>query len=333
MVDQVRGAGAASQYDKQMQRAQQAKSERSFADVARTKRKPKKEKADGAKEGERAERAKRGEQGPALQERMGGEFAARLQASLGKEGGEAEGEAELGAGMGEGEGEGDGLGLKGDGMRSLLQGGADKAGAKAPPPEANLEKVGEQLGAEELEASTEQSEALEGELEQNLFASDISNQLMAQRATEPQAVAEAQKTPQIPQQVVDKVVENARFGVNADGSHEFQVDLKQDVFGGAELKILTKDGRVTVQMVSDDPNLHGAAEQLAEQLKAKGINIDQVEVLTQAEAREQMEQSRSGQQGGGQKQPGGGAEAVSGGGAAGGAEGKQGWSEQDSYVG
>jgi len=66
-----------------------------------------------------------------------------------------------------------------------------------------------------------------------------------------------------------------------------RMDLKQEVFQGAELKISTKDGKVSIEFVSDDPALHAAAKQLAKRLQSRGLNVGDLKVSTKAEARSQ----------------------------------------------
>jgi hypothetical protein len=183
------------------------------------------------------------------------------------------------------------------------------------------------------EATESTGDQLKNELQQNLFASEVGNPLMAQRASEPVPVEAAAAAQQIPQPIVDRVVESARFGKNADGSHEFQIDLKDDVFQGAEVKVVTKDGKVTIEMVSDDPSLHAAAEQLAKQLSKSGVDVANVQVYSQAEAQTMQQQRSSDMSGGGNRQQGGRDRGIGGTGGAGGASrgGTSGgaWSDQD----
>ncbi|MFC1705332.1 hypothetical protein ACFL59_00740 [Planctomycetota bacterium] len=218
--------------------------------------------------------------------------------------------------------------------------GAAKAGSEAAATEATKQELAAEqsqdkarvvLGAKGQDKAEADEGGLESELENNLFATEIGNPLMAQRATEPQPVAEARPVPQIPQAVVDRVVERARFGMTVEGGHEFQVDLKEDILGGAELKIQTKDGRLTVQVISDDPSVQQSIDQLAEHLSERGLEVDHVQVMTSDQARaeadaRQRDRQRDRQQDKGGQVPG--PEQVGGAGAS-----RAGWSEDDVDLG
>jgi hypothetical protein len=148
-------------------------------------------------------------------------------------------------------------------------------------------------------------EELNQEIEQQLFVGEVSNQLVMQRVQELAGTqqAEAPQPVQIPQEVIDKVVERARFGQGADGAHEFHVDLKQEVLDGAQMKVRTKDGQVTIEMISDDPQvqakLEAQAQALQQSMAARGINA-QVSVFSQAQADAREQERRGGRQQAGQ---------------------------------
>jgi hypothetical protein len=96
------------------------------------------------------------------------------------------------------------------------------------------------------------------------------------------APAEPVHKVQIPTEVVDKIVAQARFGLNAEGAHEFQIDLKHDVFKGLKLSITTKDGKVSIKMTAENAdvqkNFESKANDLASALAAKGLNVTGVSV-------------------------------------------------------
>ena len=314
MTNQVGGADAAQpDYGKQTSGAERSKAARSFEDVQTQKSRGqrKAERGRTRRKGEkRSEEAEGSEEAEAKQ--LGAsEYAARLAQSLQ---GEAFGDEQFGAGEGaegltaelegsfgdtpspgdlEGLSEGSAASELRKGVRSDGRSVDTKAtGAEEGADEAKFEETRPGAGTEDVtalnnqEALQEEDEELDltSDLQQNLFASEIGNPLLAQRATEPQPVENTQATPQIPKEIVDAVVDRARFGMNAEGAHEFQIDLKQEVFQGAELKIATKDGKVSIEFVSDDPALHAAAKQLAKRLQARGLSVGGLSVSTKAEA-------------------------------------------------
>lgn len=125
----------------------------------------------------------------------------------------------------------------------------------------------------------------------------------------PQQAAPAQPVHkvQIPPEIVDKIVERARFGMNAEGAHEFQIDLKQDVFRGLKLSVATRDGKVEIKMIAASPEVQkafeGKAQELAQALSAKGLDVQNV-VVTTAQAEQQRAFQQGDQGGGGRKQGG-----------------------------
>jgi hypothetical protein len=368
LVDNVQGAQGPAQYTPSA--ATNSAPTRKFGDVQKSQRKNEQQRAE-SKKGDKKKEAAAGEANQQAIA-MGAGMYERLSQQLGLEG-EGEGEGGLDAdGKGAGAGAmSEAMGeLAEGGKAALTSGKLGKLGEKGDLEAGLKESFGEKLGAEGKrevqdqslatgeQVATEQhadavsadevpgvleesiSEAnestgdqLKNELQQNLFASEVGNPLMAQRASEPKPVEAAAAAQQIPQPIVDRVVEKARFGMNADGSHEFQIDLKDDVFQGAEVKVVTKDGKVTVEMVSDDPNLHAAAEQLAKQLSKSGVNVENVQVYSQAEAQTMQQQRSSDMSGGGNRQRGGdrgpGGIGGAGGGASRGGTTGGAWSDQD----
>jgi hypothetical protein len=126
--------------------------------------------------------------------------------------------------------------------------------------------------------------SMQSEVAKNLFQPGqtpplfLMNQLDA-----PAAVTQVQKVQAaIPPEIVDKVVERARFGMNAEGAHEFQIDLKQDVYAGSQLKIATKDGKVSVNIIADNADVAASfeakAQEIAKSLSDRGLNVQGVTV-------------------------------------------------------
>jgi hypothetical protein len=122
---------------------------------------------------------------------------------------------------------------------------------------------------------------LQAEIAKHMLPGQGVHPFMLQQVEKLQAPEQVEK-PQIPPEVVDKIVESARFGLNAEGAHEFHIDLKADVFKGLKLKVTTKDGKVGIQMIADNPEVQRAfearADDLAKLLAAKGLNVQTVNV-------------------------------------------------------
>ncbi|RME73156.1 MAG: hypothetical protein D6776_07565 [Planctomycetota bacterium] len=137
---------------------------------------------------------------------------------------------------------------------------------------------------------------LRDEVKQQLFAGEVTNPLLMQRVQELAAAAptEPVKPVEIPQEVIDRVVERVRFGQTEDGAHEFQIDLKQEVLQGAQLKVRTEGGRVLLEMISDDPLVQAQLEQHAQALvrsmRERGLEPE-LRVLSREQA-EVYEQER-----------------------------------------
>lgn len=135
----------------------------------------------------------------------------------------------------------------------------------------------------------EVKETLQDQLSDNLFNAGITNQNVETRLQELAEVGPVETVqPQIPPEIIDRVVDRVRYGMNAEGAHEFQIDLKQDVLQGAELKVVSQDGKVTVQVISDDPQVQASLQPklaaLKAALKKKGIDDPDISVLSQAQA-------------------------------------------------
>jgi hypothetical protein len=94
----------------------------------------------------------------------------------------------------------------------------------------------------------------------------------------------ARKAREIPQEILDKLVEEVRVGVNAEGKSEFQIDLKEGVLQGMTLKVTAEDGKVQCNFVGGDNSAKNFIEAsqgaLARSLEKKGLRLDALTVAT-----------------------------------------------------
>lgn len=171
-------------------------------------------------------------------------------------------------------------------------------------------------------AKQDDGKTMQEQIARNMFPGEVPHPFLMQQIDAVQQVQAAQ--PVIPPEIVDRIVAQARFGTNAAGASEFQIQLKDDVFQGAELKIATKDGKVTVELIAKDAETAAGFEQkaqeIAKQLTDKGLNVENVSVsiagqgnrqdASQGESRGKREQG--GVSGVGGAKRGGGADAAAG---------------------
>ncbi|MBN2359073.1 MAG: hypothetical protein JXR83_06440 [Deltaproteobacteria bacterium] len=88
---------------------------------------------------------------------------------------------------------------------------------------------------------------------------------------------------EIPQELLDKLVEEVRVGVNAAGQSEFQIDLKQGVLQGMSLRVTSNNGKVSCTFVGGDNharNLIESSEQrLSRALDKVGLQLESLKVV------------------------------------------------------
>lgn len=92
----------------------------------------------------------------------------------------------------------------------------------------------------------------------------------------------AAHTVEIPQQIIDKLVDKVSSGVTAEGLSTFQIELKDDVLKGANISITANGGKISVKVDTKDQNirrLFQASEgQLARAFDHKGLSLDSLEI-------------------------------------------------------
>ncbi|HVY61286.1 MAG TPA: hypothetical protein VHF22_06510 [Planctomycetota bacterium] len=143
--------------------------------------------------------------------------------------------------------------------------------------------------------------SMQEEIAKHMFPGEIVHPFLLQQVAPVEQVQKAQ--PVIQPEIVDKIVERARFGMNAEGAHEFQIDLKQDVYAGSQLKIATKDGKVSVEVIADNAEVarsfEARAQEIAKSLGDRGLNVQTVNVTVKENARTQQQAPRDGMAGAG----------------------------------
>ena len=137
---------------------------------------------------------------------------------------------------------------------------------------------------------------MQDEIARNMFPGEVPHPFLLQQIEAPAAVEAAR--PVIAPEIVDKIVDKARFGMNAEGAHEFQIDLKQDVYAGSQLKIATKDGKVSVEVIADNPEVarsfEAKAQEIAKSLSDRGLNVTSVNVTLKDTSSAQQQAPRDG---------------------------------------
>jgi len=96
-------------------------------------------------------------------------------------------------------------------------------------------------------------------------------------------VKRTRKAREIPQELLDKLVQEVRVGVNAAGKTEMQIDLKEGVLQGMQLKVTSENGKVSCTFVGGDAhakNLVESSEQrLSRALDKVGLQLESLKVV------------------------------------------------------
>lgn len=92
------------------------------------------------------------------------------------------------------------------------------------------------------------------------------------------------KPREIPKELLDKLVEEVRVGVNEVGQSEFQIDLKEGVLQGMTLKVTADNGKVSCNFMGGDSSAKNFIESsegsLSRALESKGLMLDSLKVTT-----------------------------------------------------
>lgn len=101
----------------------------------------------------------------------------------------------------------------------------------------------------------------------------------------------------IPNEVLDKMVEQARVGVTPTGGTEFQFDMKGDVLGGMKMRINMEGGKLSAVFVSENPEIRklidGNLQDLQRTLEDRGIKLAGLQTRDPEEDRRQRQRQQA----------------------------------------
>jgi hypothetical protein len=84
------------------------------------------------------------------------------------------------------------------------------------------------------------------------------------------------------QQVLNKIIQHVRIGINRKGEREIQIDLHERIFRGLKLRVTEKGGKVNVhfQMVDKKGRalFEKNADAIRDALTSKGIDVEEITV-------------------------------------------------------
>lgn len=84
------------------------------------------------------------------------------------------------------------------------------------------------------------------------------------------------------QQVLNKIVQFVRIGINRRGEKEIRIDLSERIFRGLKLRVIARGGKVSVHFRTADPKgrkvFEKNADAIREALEKKGIEVDEIVV-------------------------------------------------------
>ena len=95
-----------------------------------------------------------------------------------------------------------------------------------------------------------------------------------------QAMKGTQAPQVLTQQVLTKIVQFVRIGINRKGEKEIQLDLHERIFRGLKLRVIARGGKVAVHFRTPDPKGRKAFEEneqaIRDALARKGIEVDEI---------------------------------------------------------
>ncbi len=96
------------------------------------------------------------------------------------------------------------------------------------------------------------------------------------------AVKGVRKPQEIPQELIDKLVDGVRVGVNEVGHAEFQIELKDGIMQGMTLRVSADHGKVSCQFIGGDHAAKNFIESsegaLSRALESKGLRLEKLSV-------------------------------------------------------
>jgi hypothetical protein len=90
--------------------------------------------------------------------------------------------------------------------------------------------------------------------------------------------------PQIPQNILQEIVNRVFVGASTEGLTQFHVEFKEDILGGLRLEISAKDGKISAKFITSDKNigrlLKASEGQLSRAFGHKGMSLERLDVET-----------------------------------------------------
>lgn len=95
-------------------------------------------------------------------------------------------------------------------------------------------------------------------------------------------LTQASQSPQMTQAILNKIVQSVRAGLNEKGEKEIQIDLHKEILKGLKLRVISRNGRVSVLFQSEDHQVRKLVEQHQEEISKalveKGIEVAEIRV-------------------------------------------------------
>lgn len=116
---------------------------------------------------------------------------------------------------------------------------------------------------------TGEATTVQGEVEHANFSTKLKS---AEKASHTQAM----------QKIVNSIVQAFRVGLNVDGEKELQLDLKEKIFKGLRLRLTSKRGKVSIQLLTATASVRDIFEknapEIRKMLEQKGIAVADIKV-------------------------------------------------------
>jgi len=100
----------------------------------------------------------------------------------------------------------------------------------------------------------------------------------------PAAEISAGNQPQIPQNILQEIVNRVFVGASTEGLTQFHVEFKEEILGGLRLEISAKDGKISAKFITSDKNigrlLKASEGQLSRAFGHKGMSLERLDVET-----------------------------------------------------
>jgi len=190
--------------------------------------------------------------------------------------------------------DGSNKGIKSEAKPTLM--GADQA-TNTDTKGAQLETGDKRVGQDDLQMDNKLDQLTDDKADLSAF--QVGGNPAMQK---PMGISQAPQTVQIngskiPIEMMDKIMDHARLGVNSTGAPEFQFQLKGDVLGGMKMRMSMEDGQLKAIFVAENPDVRkfidGNLQDLRKALEDRGIHIKDLEIRDPEEDRRQQQQQQN----------------------------------------